>query len=464
MNKSNSQAFLTLSKSTTLLSTHNKSTLTIHSPRSNCTNTLQLYTSKDQDYVSKLEFCSYRKSKQRDSPAAFDPFNQVATAISAKYMALLEIMSDQNMKKKQNLINEKHLDNKLAVLSNQIESNQSKLKEYYDKCKSKIKLIEDLKLELDVVNNFEHYSQFGDKFTRVPTQSEFCQKVSYRDFIKTQLGKMAKIAREKDILLVKTRNEHKECIKEIKKIEQVMKEQKEEYKSVKSTLIAHLHQALEEGFDTRKNGLTWIIQRIWRLNEEVIMSYLPKFLDEKGIDFLFVLSTLDWAKDKMKDELVHINAILSHSYSSPNNSSIEDAKTTRGLTTNRKKKKGKDMIVFIPVTPREESSSFREIIGNFDEPKKISPECNALLRILQEKEKAIIKLEKQIKDLKKKELSRICLEFYKNDYERRFNASLDIVLSSLIGENYSTLDISRQAKEMQVNNKSIHLLKKKDDD
>lgn len=463
MKKSNTQAFLTQTKSTSWLSTQNRLNMSIHSPKSNCANTLQFYTSKDQDYVSKLNFGLENKNKRTSTSSAFNPFNQVTTAISTKYMAILEIMSDQNMKKKQNLINEKCLENKLNILANQIDLNQKKLKEYYNKCNIRIKLIEDLKLELDVINNFEHYSQFGDKFSKISTQSDFCQKMSYRDFIKTQLGKMVKIGREKEFQLVKNKNEHKECINEIKRIEEEMKEQKEMYRNAKETLIEHLHKVLEEGRDTRKDGLSWIIQKIWRFNEEVILSYLPKFLDEKAIDFLFILSTLDWTKEKMKEELAHINGILSKSYSFPKNILNENSKTNLNIIPKRKTIKGKDIIVYVPVTPQENSSSFRDIIGEIDTSKKISLECNALLAILQEKEKAIGRLKKEMKELKKRELSRVCMEFYKYDYERRYNTSMNIVLSALIGEDYSALDVSRQSKEMQVFIKSIHQLKKSHD-
>ena len=37
----------------------------------------------------------------------------------------------------------------------------------------------------------------------------------------------------------------------------------------------------------RKDGLTWIIKAIWNLGFDVITSYLPNFLDESSINYLF---------------------------------------------------------------------------------------------------------------------------------------------------------------------------------
>ena len=60
-----------------------------------------------------------------------------------------------------------------------------------------------------------------------------------------------------------------------------------EEKSIKKKLLVHYHKILIEGKDTRSEGLSWVIKAIWSVGSKVILSYLPKFLDEKAIKYLF---------------------------------------------------------------------------------------------------------------------------------------------------------------------------------
>lgn len=57
--------------------------------------------------------------------------------------------------------------------------------------------------------------------------------------------------------------------------------------SLKNKLLTYYHKILLEGKDTRSEGLAWVIKAIWNLESEVILSYLPNFLDEHCIKFLF---------------------------------------------------------------------------------------------------------------------------------------------------------------------------------
>ena len=55
----------------------------------------------------------------------------------------------------------------------------------------------------------------------------------------------------------------------------------------KNKLLKSYNKRLLEGIDTRQEGLVWIIKSIWNLGKEVVLSYLPKFLDEGLIKYLF---------------------------------------------------------------------------------------------------------------------------------------------------------------------------------
>ena len=47
---------------------------------------------------------------------------------------------------------------------------------------------------------------------------------------------------------------------------------------------------LLEGIDTRRDGLSWVIQSIWDLDEEVDLNYMPNFLDVNAINYLFTIT------------------------------------------------------------------------------------------------------------------------------------------------------------------------------
>lgn len=60
-----------------------------------------------------------------------------------------------------------------------------------------------------------------------------------------------------------------------------------ENKEIKNELLLHYHNLLNEGKDTRKEGLMWIIKAIWDIGHDILVSYIPKFLDDKAIAFIF---------------------------------------------------------------------------------------------------------------------------------------------------------------------------------
>ena len=100
----------------------------------------------------------------------------------------------------------------------------------------------------------------------------------------------------KSILKINQLNEQKkEIIEKIKICEEELKEFKEERNKIKKELLSHYHNLLLEGKDTRKEGLSWIINAIWNLKSNVLLSYLPKFLDDESISFLF-----SYSKKKLK--------------------------------------------------------------------------------------------------------------------------------------------------------------------
>ncbi len=57
--------------------------------------------------------------------------------------------------------------------------------------------------------------------------------------------------------------------------------------NIKEKLYNHYLRLLKDASDTRDEGLAWIIYEIINLGKNVLISYFPKYLDEKCIKFIF---------------------------------------------------------------------------------------------------------------------------------------------------------------------------------
>lgn len=78
---------------------------------------------------------------------------------------------------------------------------------------------------------------------------------------------------------------------------------KKELEEVKDLLYLHYHKILMVGTDSRTDGLVWIIKSIWLLNKDVLMSYIPKILDNNLVKYLFQVA-------HKEIELYHANELM----------------------------------------------------------------------------------------------------------------------------------------------------------
>ena len=108
----------------------------------------------------------------------------------------------------------------------------------------------------------------------------------------SQGEKVSKIKQEMKMKIKDLQEKKLSLLDKIDVCENELKKFKEKHLNVKEELLVHYHKLLSEGKDTRKDGLSWIILAIWNLKSNVLLSYLPKFLDQNIILFLFEYSTM----------------------------------------------------------------------------------------------------------------------------------------------------------------------------
>ncbi len=184
------------------------------------------------------------------------------------------------------------------------------------------KEIESIKAEIEVLEN---YHKFIDG---IGGSSSNLKKIEMLKNLKRQTSDSKDVLfyaasqlqkevskREKDFMNLKADIENKKIFRENLKIKLLenkenTKKIKEEMEKIKNKLMLHYHNLLNEGTDTRQEGLVWIIKSIWNLGHNVIMSYMPDYLDEKSVDFLFSIAHKDYELQKMRNEIEEIKRKL----------------------------------------------------------------------------------------------------------------------------------------------------------
>lgn len=106
------------------------------------------------------------------------------------------------------------------------------------------------------------------------------------------------------------KNQKNKISEEIQKLEEEKKKINIDNEELKDSLYKHYLGLLREGDDTRSEGLSWIIKEIFSLNKNVLISYLPKFLDENGIAFLFKQAKIYEKIDGYDKKLINIKKDL----------------------------------------------------------------------------------------------------------------------------------------------------------
>ena len=273
---------------------------------------------------------------------------------------------------------------------------------------------------------------------------------------------------------------------------------------IKDNLYIYYLSILKDGVDTRDEGLSWVIAEILKLGKKVLISYIPKYLDEKSILYLFIKAhlilkikylekrinesnddckerkdvkkktkrynakliarkTLNNIKEKfMHNKLENSNINMPYIENNKNISfpiSLKKYETSKLFLKDSDKKlsKSNSMIYFKHqnnyLEGEKEKNSFIDAFKKklfLKKNKKISFE--EYISMSDE----IKKLKKLKESLKEKEMERIFEEFRLNKYSTKYNIDKKNILSALIGEQNIEKELSIQDKiEKQLNKESI---------
>ena len=303
-----------------------------------------------------------------------------------------------------------------------------------------------------------------------------------------------KVKQEK---IFELKKELKQLKTPLKSINNEINELKGVEKSIKQRLMRHYQVLLYNGKEIRNEGLIWIIKAIWRLGENVPMSFMPTFLDFSAIKYLFRIARLSVELDskkkfvlelklKLKQQIVNFAKKKENENKNDNNNEMSINKSNISNENNKsscnKKKKyfsnfktdllfkknkltksssqPEFMKTFINLNKKFNNNMNENIINNENE-EEFKGTFKEMSKILEENENSlgfinspavsqIKNLEQKIKELeleiqncKKIEIERIFKEFIDYDYENKYHTTIDIVLGALIGEHSRNIQVNK---------------------
>ena len=283
---------------------------------------------------------------------------------------------------------------------------------------------------------------------------------------------------------------------DLQTIKQKLKDIHKNKKNIIDKLYIHYLAILRDGTDTRDEGLAWVICEILSLGKKVMMSFLPKYLDENCVLYLFEMAHLIMAikclekkfneskyifikkpktmKSIIKDmdnkkyfksmktlnnlkEKFCNNSSSSILNSSKNNlkdntiinnlpppKSLRKRSVSIEILAKAEKTSKNSSPIFIHGDPNHYDPNERDIdipnIYKFQDIDKYTLKNNDFLKInLDTKFKECILLNKEIEKLKKikeylknKEMCRIFDEYQKNKYYQKYNEDKKILLNDKI--------------------------------
>lgn len=339
--------------------------------------------------------------------------------------------------------------------------------------KNELKNIDAKNIELEMLdkNSTELFPEHIDPNNIVKKKpgklNLFILKTLHAQEHNTKLQKKEEIRQEKEASMAKIQKTEKE----LSELKGTIAKKKKFINENTNKLMYHYQKLLYEGSDCRQEGLIWIIKAIWNLGKNVPMEFFPTFLDFEAIDYLFTVAHKTIDLSNTKNEIAKIKKQLHKELKERKEKEakeqIENEKTDELFRTSVFPLKNKIMIkalsqndIFMKKKKEENEEINLKKIKHMVMNRKSAIDGDFLEHITQIDVLSlkIKKIEKEIASLKRQQLNRIFKEFTENDYQRRYNVIIDVVIAALIGEynkNNEMIKIAQKKKKYKQDIKHI---------
>lgn len=281
---------------------------------------------------------------------------------------------------------------------------------------------------------------------------------------------------------------------ELIKKKDIFNQAKEEFISVRNDLINRYHMKLYEGISYHNEGLPSIIKDIWKLNVQVNTNFMPSYLDQKSIQYLFqkakqsieINKLRQEIKDAENDFILNLKEWKNNDNIELNNNDYPNKKINKFFNKNDESKNlpfdeselFKTKISDISISYLEPYPKTKQFILDYrkNHPQKFKKEMPTIkFKTLKFKSwnipSKIIEKNKKVEKLKyflemklnqnefndKKEVERLTKEFILNNYQKKYKVNIETLFGSLFGDKKNEMLIyySRLEKDMRDNNKLI---------
>jgi len=386
------------------------------------------------------------------------------------------------------------IEDKLNQLNEEIENNKMEEKILIDYGKDF-----DSNFEKNLIAKDENDDEYIDDNNKNANYLNDVNKKMQKEFeIKNKLILFRQKRESKKKLLreniLKKEEEKIKLESELIKKRSIFNKAKEEFCSVRNELINRYHMKLYEGISYHNEGLPSIIKDIWKLNVQVNTNFMPSYLDQKSIQYLFQKAKQSLEINKLRQEIKDAeNDFVSNLKEWKNNDNIElnnnDYPNKKPNKFFNKKDESKNL-------PFDESELFKTKISDIsisyldpypktkqfildyrrNHPQKFKKEMPKIkFKTLKFKSfnipSKIIEKNKKVEKLKyyleiklnqnemndKKEVERLTKEFILNNYQKKYKVNIETLFGSLFGDKKNEMLIyySRLEKDMRDSNKLI---------
>ena len=318
-----------------------------------------------------------------------------------------------------------------------------------------IKENEDIDIETHIIDNYHKYFQNLPLVTINQAEDEKDKKKKKEMLFQQQNQLMSEQVKRNNrkIKIAEEKEENIKIIANLKEklthIKSEVKTLREEIIQVQKTLGDHYHFLLYEGINLKSEGLIYLIKKIWNIGMNVDLTFMPKFLDQGCIDYLFTAAKKSLELLKMKQiitehktkfALALQNEDKEEEPQKKSDSKFFATKLSYDLTDPNTERKVKYPLTKLLMEKfhkekqkQEEKLNLKSIQVLVAKRRKFSNDIMNHFATLEKLNFLLAKMEIKFNDDKAKEIERIKKEFASNDYEKKYNVNINTVLTAICG-------------------------------
>ena len=379
----------------------------------------------------------------------------------------------ENLEKMESRVTEKKMESALKQMCSQLEQKKATYNEMINSINTVVNDKNLCSLQIDVINAYDRecantvtFPSLGGR--RVDKETKF-KEMSQRVAEKVKREEEKKALEDK---IVHQDELAKEMRAQLCAFRSEISQLRSSIKELKIKLNDHYHFLLYEGNDFRSEGLITLIKNIWNIGMNVDISFMPKYLDEISIDYLFTaarksieITKMKEVIDKAKTSCSRVIKMESDKESKQQSNEVVPFFETRLQDSNVAKDKYPHTTKFMEQYCKHRAHiiemsnvNLKQVKEMIENRKELSKEVIAHFANIEQLKQMLFQMEREFNESKRVEIARISKEFLNNDYSRKYNVNIDTVFAALCGEegkNKELVSYTKMKQDIVDNSKKV---------